>query len=754
MKMKKLLAVLLCLCLAAALLPCGALADLNVADIETDARVLEETPFVVDWGIQSGTTRTVYVGVLKNYEDRLLENVSERDSEYCPWRVEFTVGGESSYTYCYSLGKTYENSGNESGGSIYGGSTIGGYTSGGIGIYSSSVFNMYAAQIPADVTTFQVYRLSVVYGGAVTLGETVNCAFVKGSNGVEAGFYTPNDGGADPSVQTVYVGIDSRYEAYSFSALSPMWCVLYTTARERDYVYCRELNITGQDSGSTSSLGALTGNGYHMYVAEIPADAVSIQVYFSEDMINENGRPHGAAGTLENGVNCAYVEGRDTAWFGTYTPPGGSVISTRTVYVSAQDSLLGGYYTGDWQVLYTTGRGSGYAACRKLDAVLFVGYNNMYAAEIPADAVSFQAYKGSTPCGEAGTLANGVNCANVQSVNNVWYGTYTPSTLISVDPMTIVTHRPPADADTDDSGTQIESVKTPDGSAGTVYYDADGKAVSAKAEISEKAVSDAAENGAPVTLPVTAASGMPVTVTFSAEAGPVAVEIPVENLTPGTAAVIVHEDGTEELIRASVNGEKGVMLKLDGSATVKIIDNTKTFPDVASGSWFEPAVTWAASRGLFLGTDEGFEPGAAMTRAMLATVLYRLDGASAKGANGFDDVPDGTWFSDAVTWACAAGIVKGTGEGFEPNAPVTREQTAVMLYRYAGYLGLDTASRASLDGFPDGGLCESWARDGMSWAVSVGLFGGSDDGALDPGGSADRAEAAALLERFAGLMVK
>ncbi|MBR6259317.1 MAG: S-layer homology domain-containing protein, partial [Oscillospiraceae bacterium] len=266
---------------------------------------------------------------------------------------------------------------------------------------------------------------------------------------------------------------------------------------------------------------------------------------------------------------------------------------------------------------------------------------------------------------------------------------------------------------------------------------------------------DAAEKGTPVTLPVTAeAGGLPVTVTLPKDAGPVAVEIPAENLTPGTAAVIVHEDGTEELVRASVNGEKGVILKIEGSATVKMIDNTKTFPDVPPGSLSEPYITWAASRGLFLGTEEGFEPGADMTRGMLATVLYRLDGSSDVGENSFGDVPEGMWFTDAVAWANKAGIAAGTGEGFEPNAPVTREQTAVMLYRYANFLGLDTGSRASLDGFPDGGLCENWAKDAMSWAVSAGLFPDSGDGALDPGGITTRAEAAEMIYRLAEIIVK
>ena len=143
-----------------------------------------------------------------------------------------------------------------------------------------------------------------------------------------------------------------------------------------------------------------------------------------------------------------------------------------------------------------------------------------------------------------------------------------------------------------------------------------------------------------------------------------------------------------------------------------------------------------------------------MSRAMLATVLHRLEDAPAAGNNIFDDVAGGAWYADAVAWANSVGIVQGTDRGFEPDKPVTREQIAVMLYRYAKLIGLDTADRTELGGFTDSGDTSDWAKEAMRWAVSAGLFRGNDDGSLNPKGNATRAEVAALLMRMVGLIVK
>lgn len=139
---------------------------------------------------------------------------------------------------------------------------------------------------------------------------------------------------------------------------------------------------------------------------------------------------------------------------------------------------------------------------------------------------------------------------------------------------------------------------------------------------------------------------------------------------------------------------------------------------------------------------------------MLATVLYRQEGAEAAGENSFADVPADAWYADAVTWANGNGIVMGTDRGFEPDKNITREQIVTMLYRYVKYLGLDVGGEADLSGFPDDGETSAWAGEAMQWAVSVGLFRGDDNGALNPQGEATRAEVATLLQRLDALIVK
>jgi hypothetical protein len=221
----------------------------------------------------------------------------------------------------------------------------------------------------------------------------------------------------------------------------------------------------------------------------------------------------------------------------------------------------------------------------------------------------------------------------------------------------------------------------------------------------------------------------------------------------GQVLVIVHPSGVEEIVKKSLVINGMVYAEIPAGVMVKVADNRKAFADVAADAWYKDAVDFVSSHELFQGTDKGFEPNAPMTRAMLATVLFRLEDGTPAGENPFADVPDGAWYTDAVIWAAETGIVKGTDKGFEPNVNVTREQFATMLYRYVQYLGLDVSASASLDSFPDGGEVSGWAREAMQWAVGVGLFRGDDTGALNPKKNATRAEVATLMERVVKLIV-
>lgn len=177
--------------------------------------------------------------------------------------------------------------------------------------------------------------------------------------------------------------------------------------------------------------------------------------------------------------------------------------------------------------------------------------------------------------------------------------------------------------------------------------------------------------------------------------------------------------------------------------------------DVAEGDWFFDAVFYAIENGLMNGvSDTSFAPLSTMTRAMLVTVLYRLEGEPAATAkNGFSDVADGKWYSNAVIWASENGVVNGISAGtFGVDGDVTREQIATILYRYAKLKGYDVTVTADLDAFDDAGTVSSWASEAMKWAVGSGIINGTGDAVLDPSGAATRAQVATMLMRFCELI--
>ena len=193
----------------------------------------------------------------------------------------------------------------------------------------------------------------------------------------------------------------------------------------------------------------------------------------------------------------------------------------------------------------------------------------------------------------------------------------------------------------------------------------------------------------------------------------------------------------------------------DENVTVQaVFAETKIlFTDVQPDDWFFSYVTVAAQHGLFTGTGDGttFSPGAQMSRAMLVTVLYSMAGkpAAADGTP-FRDVSENGWYAAPVRWAYANGIVSGTGDGltFSPNMALTREQTALILMKYAQFCGYDTAERGDLSRFSDQAQISGYAKEAMAWAVGAGLLSGSSSGELMPRGGATRAQTATILVAF------
>lgn len=176
-----------------------------------------------------------------------------------------------------------------------------------------------------------------------------------------------------------------------------------------------------------------------------------------------------------------------------------------------------------------------------------------------------------------------------------------------------------------------------------------------------------------------------------------------------------------------------------------------SFSDVPTDAWYREAVDYVSDNGLMAGTGNGqFSPNATMSRAMLVVVLYRMEGSpAASGNGGFSDVPANAYYTAAVAWAAGNQLVSGTGNGnFSPDALISRQQLATVLFRYASYKNYDTATNADVSRYADASTVSSYAQDAMRWAVGAGIISGSD-GRLMPSGSATRAQAAAMLMRFA-----
>ena len=290
-------------------------------------------------------------------------------------------------------------------------------------------------------------------------------------------------------------------------------------------------------------------------------------------------------------------------------------------------------------------------------------------------------------------------------------------------------------------GTKETTITNKDGSSSATTVDETGK-TQAEVKLPAAVVEDA--QGEAVTLPmpevpITTDRETAPTVTVSLPSGTTAkVEIPVADVTPGTVAILVNDDGTEEVIKTSLTTENGVAVTLSDGDTVKVVDNSKTFDDVADNYWGAEAVDFAVSRELFAGTSATtFAPDTAMTRAMIVTVLARFEGV--------DTTTGSTWYEAGQQWAMENGVSDGTNM----DASLTREQLATMLYRYAQSKGYDTTQGGmAIREYADFEQISDYAVEAMTWAVNTGLISGTSTTTLSPQGLATRAQVATILMRF------
>ena len=288
--------------------------------------------------------------------------------------------------------------------------------------------------------------------------------------------------------------------------------------------------------------------------------------------------------------------------------------------------------------------------------------------------------------------------------------------------------------ETKPDGSSVTQRTLADGSTGTVKTDKNGQ-TTAETALSSKAIEDAKRNGEPVKAPVeveatrNSSTAPTVKIELPRNSGETKVEIPVSNVKPGTVAVLVHADGTEEIVKNSLPTEDGIQLTVNGGATVKIVDNSKDFIDTRN-HWAKDAIDFVSARELVNGMNDSiYAPNNSTTRAQLWTILARQNDADLNGGN--------TWYEKAQLWSKNKGISDGT----EPNAAINRAQMVTMLWRAAGQP--TAGGTANFTDVP----ADSYYANAVSWAVEGGITTGIGGGRFDPNSTCTRAQIATFLWR-------
>ena len=325
-----------------------------------------------------------------------------------------------------------------------------------------------------------------------------------------------------------------------------------------------------------------------------------------------------------------------------------------------------------------------------------------------AHGLSFEAYQGLQDC-EGGMVEDDV-CSGYRLLQKV-----ASFTVIHADGSSDVT---PAGGR---SGKKADRIENADGSVTTIETRADGSTVETTKYPNGTTIETITSKDGEITAKV----NVPMIVKSSV------VEVPVSKPSAGMVLVIVNDDGSEEIVRDCVLTKNGLALRAEGTLKLRVIDNTKKFTDM-DGHWALDNVTFVAARELFGGVGGGkFAPAQSMTRGMVSTVLARLAGEDTSGST--------PWYAKGTAWA----VENGVSDGKNPESPVTREQMATMLYRFAG--SPEVSGELS---FADAGQVSAWAHDAVLWCVQNGILNGVSGNRLAPQALAQRAQVAAMLQRF------
>ena len=264
------------------------------------------------------------------------------------------------------------------------------------------------------------------------------------------------------------------------------------------------------------------------------------------------------------------------------------------------------------------------------------------------------------------------------------------------------------------------------------------------------------EHGSVTISPKNPEKGDQVTITPTPDEGYAVDTVVVTDSSGKEVAVTPNDDGTYTFVQPS--GKVTITVTFRQLNSVSDCPRDESCPmapfiDADRDAWYHDGVHYCVEHGLMMGTSQTtFAPDIVTTRGMIVTILWRLKGSPIVGASlDYDDVKAEDWYWEAVAWAERAGVVTGYGNGkFGPDDPITREQMAAMLWRYAGSPRAD----GSLSSFTDGAQTSSWAQPAMIWAVEQGLFAGGGNDHLYPRGQATRAQVATILMRFSQNMAQ
>ena len=250
------------------------------------------------------------------------------------------------------------------------------------------------------------------------------------------------------------------------------------------------------------------------------------------------------------------------------------------------------------------------------------------------------------------------------------------------------------------------------------------------------------EGGSVVASPSSAREGQKVTLTVKPQAGQELKSLKVTD-KDGDAVTLTKVEGGYTFNMPKGGVTVTAVFGCDGGAACP----SKGFTDLDSDKWYHEYMDYAVEQGLLEGTTPTtMEPNATLTRAQLAQILYNLEGKpQVQGDLDFTDVAEGKWYYAAILWANQEGVVDGMSpDTFAPNEDISRQDLALMLYRYAG----EPTVTGDLDGFKDAGQVGDWAEEAITWAVEEGIIDGMTPTTLEPTGTATRAQAAAMLQRF------